>query len=209
MEMILNKENFVDMLNSSCQLIDKNIDKLGNIDAKFGDGDHGVTMSKISNIIKKCINNWENESVYEFFENMGEEIMDVNGGSAGPLYGTFFQGLGEGIENSEEIDNKVFKKMILSSLENMQMITKAKVGDKTMMDTLIPAAECAKKSSLELPECITEIADAACRGAEKSKEFPSKFGRARFFKDETIGYMDAGAMSLSLIFMGFNEGIKK
>jgi len=206
--MTLNKENFVDMLNSSCRLIDRNIDVLGKIDAKFGDGDHGVTMSKISGIIKKCINNWENESVYQFFDNMGEEIMNVNGGSAGPLYGTFFQGLGEGAEDVKEIDNKVFKKMILSSLENMQIITKAKVGDKTMMDTLIPAAECAKKSCLELPDCIEEIVDAACQGAENSKNFPSKFGRARFFKDETIGYMDAGAMSLSLIFQGFSQGIK-
>ena len=207
--MILNKENFVNMLNSSCHLLDENLDELGKIDAKFGDGDHGVTMSKISAIIKKCINNWKNESVYQFFDNMGEEIMDVNGGSAGPLYGTFFQGLGEGAEDAEEIDNKVFKKMILSSLENMQMITKAKVGDKTMMDTLIPAAECAKESCSELPDCIKEIVNAACQGAENSKNYPSKFGRARFFKDETIGYMDAGAMSLSLIFKGFSEGIKK
>lgn len=206
--MTLNKENFVDMLNSSCRLIDRNIDVLGKIDAKFGDGDHGVTMSKISGIIKKCINNWGSESVYQFFDNMGEEIMNVNGGSAGPLYGTFFQGLGEGAEDVKEIDNKVFKKMILSSLENMQIITKAKVGDKTMMDTLIPAAECAKKSCLELPDCIEEIVDAACQGAENSKNFSSKFGRARFFKDETIGYMDAGAMSLSLIFQGFSQGIK-
>ena len=45
--MTLNKENFVDMLNSSCHLIDKNIDELGKIDAKFGDGDHGITLSLI------------------------------------------------------------------------------------------------------------------------------------------------------------------
>jgi dihydroxyacetone kinase-like protein len=205
--MVLNKTIFKNMLIASSELLDKNIDELSKIDAKFGDGDHGMTMAKISELIKKSVEEWNDMTVYEFFDNLGEKIMNVNGGSAGPLYGTFFSGLGEGAEDKDIIDIKVFKEMIISSLENMQMITKAKVGDKTMMDTLIPVAELAKNSTDSM-EFFKEMSEVATKGAENSKNFPSKFGRARFFKDETIGFMDAGALSLSLIFNGFYEGIK-
>ncbi|MEG1254829.1 dihydroxyacetone kinase subunit L [Clostridium sp.] len=205
--MILNIEDFKRMFLKSCELLEDNVDTLSEIDSKFGDGDHGVTIGKISGVIRESIVNHNEDSIKGFLEIMGDKIMNVNGGSAGPLWGTFIVGLSEGIEEEKEINEENLKDMLLASLINMQLITKAKVGDKTMMDVLIPVVNGARYSKEKLPELLRDIAASAAKGAEDSKNYVAKFGRARFYKEQTLGYMDAGAMSLSLLFKGWAEAL--
>ena len=143
------------------------------------------------------------------FESLGKDIMNVNGGSAGPLYGTIIAGFGEGLEGVEEADEAAIKAMFASGLENIEYISTAKVGDKTLMDTLIPACERAQSSDSLLPQLLEDIADAAYQGAEHSKECQAKFGRARFHKEATIGTMDAGAYSLYCLIKGFSNTFNK
>ncbi len=64
---------------------------LSEIDSKFGDGDHGVTVGKIADAIEREVAAWRGDdgtSMHDFLENLGDAIMAVGGGSAGPLYGT-------------------------------------------------------------------------------------------------------------------------
>lgn len=204
--MILTKKDFLKMLTSVSDALDEKIDEFSDIDSKFGDGDHGVTVAKISKAIReKAINSPEDESIEAMFLSLSKDIMNVNGGSAGPLYGTIVEGFGEGLEGIENVDEAAIKAMFAGGLESIQCISTAKVGDKTLMDTLIPACERAANSDLPLPQLLEDIAVAAYEGAEYSKQCQAKFGRARFHKEATIGTMDAGAYSLYCLIKGLSN----
>ncbi|MBQ2038310.1 MAG: DAK2 domain-containing protein, partial [Thermoguttaceae bacterium] len=95
-------------------------------------------------------------------------------------------------------------------LAMMQTMTSAQVGDKTMMDAMIPAIDAMKSAVAEnadvtLHEVFQKAADAAKAGAEKTSEYVAKFGRARNLGERSKGSQDAGATSLALIFQAFAD----
>ncbi|MEG0547776.1 MAG: dihydroxyacetone kinase subunit L [Coprobacillus sp.] len=184
---------------------------LTEIDAKFGDGDHGITIEKIAHILTKESTEWveSDRPLKSLFEVIGSGVTNVNGGSAGPLYGTYFGGLGENLGDEVDTDAILLKKILKSGLTELQYLSTAKVGDKTMMDTLIPATEAALKAPDDIEAIITAAKDAAIEGSEASKNFISKFGRARSYKEKTIGTPDAGAQSCTYIFIGLYNALKK
>ena len=207
---VLLKKDFICMLIGASNALDEKINEFTEIDSKFGDGDHGVTMGRISKVIRtKAESSADDETVSEMLLSLSKDVMNVNGGSAGPLYGTIFEGFSEGLEEVGDADEKAIKSMFTGALENIRFITNAKVGDKTLMDTLIPACEKAESSNSPLPKLLEDIADAAYQGAEYSKQCQAKFGRAKFYKEETIGTMDVGAYSLYCLIRGFSNSINK
>lgn len=105
------------------------------------------------------------------------------------------------------MDADEFKEIFKQGYEALAELSRAKVGDKTMMDTLIPAVEAIQNTQGEIPEILKAGVDAAVAGAEKSKEFVSKFGRAKSYKEQTIGTPDAGAVSMKYFFVGLNKGL--
>lgn len=90
--MNIDKQVLSEMLSSAAESFIAHSDELSEIDSKFGDGDHGITVKKIGNLIEEKVESWETETFGEFFEDLGMAIMGVNGGSAGPLYGTLIGG---------------------------------------------------------------------------------------------------------------------
>ena len=205
--MNIDKQVLAEMLSSAAESFIAHSDELSEIDSKFGDGDHGITVKKIGNLIEEKVESWETETFGEFFEDLGMAIMGVNGGSAGPLYGTLIGGLGVDLTDEIEIDAELLKEMFASCLSEMEDITTAKVGDKTMMDALIPAVEAAQEAEDSIPAILRAAAEAARRGAKESEKFVSKFGRAKSYKEQTIGTPDAGAMSTALFFEGFAKPV--
>ncbi len=194
------------MLVSASSALNENIDEFSKIDSLFGDGDHGVTMERISKEIAATAK-MEFGSISDMFRDLGRRIMNVNGGSAGPLYGIVFDGFADGLEGFSVVGREEMKAMFAGALEGFSMVSKAKEGDKTMMDVLILACRKADECRKELPGYLQEIAEAAREGAERTKDFQAKFGRARFHKDATIGTMDAGACSLATMISGFAAGL--
>ncbi len=195
------------MLDGAAGLLLEHADRLSEIDSRFGDGDHGITMSKIARLIREEIPSWGERSIQTFLDDLGTAVMEVRGGSAGPLYGTLISGLGASLgEEENELDADGIRRMFTGCLREMQDVTKAKVGDKTMMDALIPAVEAASRTAGEAGEILEAAAAAAEAGAKASEGFPSRFGRARSYKEKTIGTPDAGAVSTALFFRGMADG---
>lgn len=207
---MIDKFKLSQMLKQSAVLWLQNCDELSVIDSKYGDGDHGITMKKIAFLLDESLPLLNEMDMYDYFEELGRRIMGASGGSAGPLYGTMIGGLGLPLKGRMAIDAAVFKEMLQSSLQEMQDITTAKVGDKTMMDSLIPAVQAVTATEDEpsphLSELLRIMSQAAMEGAEKSKDYVSKFGRAKSYKEATIGTPDAGAVSTSLFLQGLYEG---
>lgn len=208
--MKLSREDLKKMFLTSCKLLKENASELSEIDSKFGDGDHGITIVKIANAIENDIENWdENKSIKDFLDDLGMSIMGVNGGSAYPLWGSLISGLSEGVpENANELDENMVKAMFTASLSEMNDVSGAKIGDKTMMDTFIPAVKTIENSSSDMKKLFEEAAVAANQGCEDTKNYISKYGRAKSYKEKTLGFKDAGAVSLNLLFQGFAESFK-
>lgn len=198
------------MLKQSASLWLENYDELSAIDSKFGNGDHGITIKKIASLLEDSLFLLNEMDMYDYFEELGGRIMGINGGSAGLLYGTMIAGLGLPLRGKTIIDTDTFREMMQSSLQAMQEITSARVGDKTMMDSLIPAVlmvvAMAGGRSPQFSELLRIMSKAAVGGAEKSKEYVSKFGRAKNYQEATIGTADAGAVSTALFLRGLYEG---
>lgn len=194
------------MLASASSALNEKLNEFSRIDSLFGDGDHGVTMERISREIAAA-SAMEVASISEMMRSLGRNIMNVNGGSAGPLYGMVFDGFADALEGVTVVGRDEMKAMFAGALESFSMVSKAKEGDKTMMDVLIAACRAAEECQKELPDFLHEVAEAAREGAERTKNYQAKFGRARFHKEATIGTMDAGACSLAAMISGFAAGL--
>ena len=133
-------------------------------------------------------------------------VMSLNGGSAVPLWNTWLDGMQEDAPEGEEIDIPGIQAIFAKAFEEIDDMSGAKVGDKTMMDALIPASEAiAAYSGTSEEELFAAAARAAADGAEASKQFVSKFGRAKSYGAKTIGTPDAGAVSMSCFFQGLAQ----
>ena len=206
--MLLAKPEIIQMFKKIAQLWNENKDYLSQIDSRFGDGDHGITIGKIASLMEKSIEGWEDDDMETFIEDLGDNTMEIGGGSAGPLYGTMIGGLSGPLEGNRPIDAKILKEMFTECLSAMEDITTAGIGDKTMMDALIPAVDAAQKAQDDIMAILEAAKEAAVRGAKESEQYVSKYGRARSYKEQTIGTPDAGAVSTSLFFAGLCDGLK-
>jgi dihydroxyacetone kinase-like protein len=205
---MITKQQIITIFENAAGEIIKAKNELTAIDAKFGDADHGITMEKIGNAIISALDKHKtgaSSGIKTLFGDCAAEIMKINGGSAVPLWNTFFEGFKNGTDDTQEISVDDFKKMFQSALDELSGITKAKVGDKTMMDALIPAVEAITASTADNLAGVTkEGVVAAKKGAQASADMISKFGRAKSYKEQTIGTPDAGAMSMMYFFIGLS-----
>ncbi|MDR3230727.1 MAG: dihydroxyacetone kinase subunit L [Synergistaceae bacterium] len=204
--MLLVKDSFSSMFRSVALLWQNNTARLGEIDSRFGDGDHGVTIGKMAALILSRLDEWRDESIRSFIENLGSGFMEIGGGSAGPLYGTLVGGFAEALSGETEVDAATLKAMFAAGRDALFDITKARVGDKTMMDALIPAVEAAQQAENDVLSVLRASASAADQGVRDTENMVSKFGRARSYGDKTLGTPDVGAVSTALLFEGLSQG---
>ena len=198
----MTKAEFAARLKNACASVQAAEAELTEIDSRFGDADHGLTMTKISKAISEAVDRSEG-GVQAMLDEAAMAVMGLNGGSAVPLWNTWLDGMQEAAPEGEEIDIPGLQAVFAKGLEELDDMSGAKVGDKTMMDALIPASQAiAAYSGSDEAELFAAAAQAAAAGAEASKNFVSKFGRAKSYGEKTIGTPDAGAMSMSRFFQG-------
>ena len=199
---MLTKAEFAQRLKNACLSVIAAEAELTEIDAKFGDADHGFTMAKVCNAIIAAVDEADG-GIQTILDDAAMAVMAINGGSAVPLWNTWLDGMQEGALEAEEVDVSGIKAIFAKAFEELDEMSGAKVGDKTMMDALIPASEAiAAYEGDSEAELFTLAAAAAAAGAENSRNFPSKFGRAKSYGTKTIGTPDAGAMSMAKFFEG-------
>lgn len=175
--------------------------ELTEIDSHFGDADHGLTMVKIANAIEGAVAEADG-GIQEMLDDAAMAVMVLNGGSAVPLWNTWLDALQEAAPEGDTADAAQLKAMFASALEDLSDMSGAKVGDKTMMDAFIPACEAIAACEGDEAALFDAAAQAAEAGAENTKNFASKFGRAKSYGDKTIGTPDAGAVSMARFFKG-------
>jgi phosphoenolpyruvate---glycerone phosphotransferase subunit DhaL len=182
-------------------VIEANKAYLSEVDGAIGDGDHGVNMAKGFQLIKKRLGDSE-VNVSDGFALIGKTLLTDIGGSMGPLYGTFFIQMSLTIRDKDPLDPKVFGEMLAAGIEGVADIGEAQVGDKTLMDALVPSLESyrtALAGGASFASALGEMALGADRGRDSTKDLVAKLGRAARLGERSRGILDAGATSCALI----------
>jgi dihydroxyacetone kinase-like protein len=201
----MTKTEFAARLQQACASVTAAEQELTEIDSKFGDADHGLTMTKIAGAIAGAVAESDG-GIQSMLDDAAMAVMVLNGGSAVPLWNTWLDGMQENAPDGDEIDTAGLQAIFARALETLNEMSGAQVGDKTMMDALIPASEAiAAYTGNDEQELFAAAAEAATRGAEASKQFVSKFGRAKSYGTQTIGTPDAGATSMAYFFRGLAQ----
>jgi dihydroxyacetone kinase-like protein len=183
---------------------------LSEIDGKIGDGDHGVNMATGFGMAAERIKGTD-MSLAEALDTLGTVLMTEIGGSMGPLYGVMFTQFAETIEKSDAIDAAAFSSMLHNGLDGIQAIGSAKVGDKTLLDTLVPAItafDTAIGSGKSFAEALHALVAAAEAGRDSTRDLVAKVGRASRLGERSLGVLDAGATSCALILTSLAEGVE-
>ena len=136
----MTRAEFAARLKNACAAVTAAEAELTEIDSKFGDADHGLTMAKSAGAISEAVDAAEG-GIQSMLDDAAMAVMTLNGGSAVPLWNTWLDGLQEEAPEGEEIDVAGLKAIFAKALEELEDMSGAKVGDKTMRDALIPASE--------------------------------------------------------------------
>lgn len=174
---------------------------------RCGDGDFGMSIAKGFRQLKKDWDSRKKGDVGEFLISCSEVIMEYCGGASGPIWGSAFRYAGKAVKGKKEIDLADLAAIFQAAVEGVQETGRksfgkgAVVGDKTLIDALVPAADtltAAAKEGMKMKAAMKKAAAAAVEGADKTKFIQAKMGRAGVTDSE--GYPDAGAYGLGVIF---------
>lgn len=176
-------------------------DYLVDLDRAIGDGDHGENMDRGFKAALEALGQAQPGSVAEVLKTVAKTLMSTVGGAAGPLYGTAFlrasKAAGDG-----ELDGVGAAAVIAGALEGIQARGKATTGEKTMVDAWTPALEAARaaaESGSDATAVFEAAATAAEAGAAATEPMRATKGRASYLGERSIGHLDPGAVSTSLI----------
>lgn len=201
------KDTMAAMLMAAASNIEKEHENLSALDAATGDGDHGTTILRTMKAVQTAIGEAGEMTLVEMLKDVAMKIMMCDGGSVSPLLGSWFMGMASAV-TTDELSGEQTAAMFDAGLNGFFGISKAAIGDKTMMDSLRPATETLSaelKGGADLATAFAAAAEAADKGRESTKDFVAKFGRARTMGKRAIGHYDAGATSIAWIFKGFAE----
>ena len=212
-EGVLEQLNVEDTRNMLLYVADKiiaNKPYLTEVDSAIGDGDHGIGMAGGMQKAKKKLLKMENErNAYQVFETAGQAMLMSMGGASGVIFGSLYLAGAKGMEAKDILTAQDIAEMEEKSLIAIQKRGGARLGDKTMVDALSPAVDALKEHAQEgLLEMMKAAEEAARQGVENTKQYIAKYGRAKSLLERAIGYQDAGATSVYLIFQGMREFIE-
>ena len=182
-----------------CDAIHEKAAYLSEVDGETGDGDHGINMNKGFLMAKERIS--DDMSLTEALGTIGDTLVKDIGGSMGPIYGTFFETLADGL-NVPEFDAIDLKETFGNVVDALKDLAGAKEGDKTLIDTAAPAARAfaaALDEGKSLGEALDALATGAADGLESTRGMQAKIGRAARLGERSIGHLDAGATSCDII----------
>lgn len=191
------------------QAIQDNKQYLSDIDGAIGDGDHGINMNKGFTLCREALDKQSGDFAYGL-KTLGKILMMKIGGSMGPLYGKFFISIGKTVDGKEYITKEDFGAALRAALEAIKAISPAQVGDKTLMDVLIPseAAFAAASEDAGFAACLDSMSAAAVAGRDSTVDMVAKLGRSSRLGERSRGVMDAGAASCCLILCTMADAIK-
>ncbi|NQD68412.1 dihydroxyacetone kinase subunit DhaK [Bacillus haikouensis] len=213
-------ENIIYLADKMSDIIIKNEVPFCELDSHAGDGDFGMSVSKGFKQLKrewKDILSQDNLTIGRFLDASSMVIMEYCGGASGPIWGSAFRAAGKSVADRMELNVKEFADMLQAAVKGIQNTGErsfgrgAEVGDKTLVDALVPCADSWSESASagdDFKTAFEKGAAAAVEGAEKTKDIVARMGRAGTVGERSLGHPDAGAYALGVIFTELSESLK-
>ena len=169
--------------------------------AAGGDGDHGTAIVTAFNAMAKA----DGADFKGYLKALSDALQAEACGSTSTLYGAWLQGMSDAApEGAAELDDAALAAMFKGGLDEIGFTTRARVGDKTLMDALIPATDALVAAAGQgASAMLGKAAEGAAQGSEATCAMRAKFGRAKNLGDRSIGPRDAGSASMACIFAAF------
>lgn len=204
----LNTQDMIKIVDQMADVIIENEVYFCELDSVAGDGDFGMSVAKGFNQLKKEWDSLSKDNMGSFLKDCGMIITEYCGGASGPIWGSAFRGAAKATKNLEEVTLQEFAEMMQAAVDAIQKRGNAQLGDKTLLDALIPTTEALKTAAshdLTFKEALEKGAQAAVDGAEKTKSMVASRGRASYVGERSLEHPDAGAMALGVIFTAISE----
>lgn len=171
-------------------------EELCKLDSFVGDGDHGISIRKGFGRVLESMNE-PLDTVEDVFTKCGDAVLDSMGGAIGPIFASVFMGFAMASEGKESLTISDWKKNFEKALEVVMTTGGAKPGDRTLVDTLNAAAEGFVEGDGKTNDEVWDtVKKRAWEGAQSTKNMQAHKGRARYLAEKSIGYVDAGSMSM-------------
>lgn len=202
-------ENVIYMVDKMSESIIENEVPFCEMDSHAGDGDFGMSVAKGFRELKKEWNHViKNQSIGGFLMDSSMVIMEHCGGASGPIWGSAFRAAGLWAGDRKELTLSEFAEMMQAAVKGIQETGErsfgrgAVVGDKTLIDALVPCADTLSRmaSTKDVKAALEEGAKAAVEGAKATEKIVARMGRAGAVGERSLGYPDAGAYGLGVIF---------
>lgn len=199
MDLKLSYNDIVSILLKMTNDMKEHIEELRELDAASGDGDLGVTVELGSNAMADYLNAPDEKDIGRMLAKLGMNANKANPSTFGTLLASAFMGAGKAVQSKAEIGVQDIVSMGFGAIDGIKKRGKAEVGDKTMLDALVPAVETFKKCIDEGNDVVTSLnksAAAANTGMMATADMKAKFGRASYRPDSCIGIRDGGATAM-------------
>jgi phosphoenolpyruvate---glycerone phosphotransferase subunit DhaL len=180
----------------------ENREYLTQLDSAIGDADHGINMNRGMQAVLGKMDAGGQADVGALLKTVGMTLVSTVGGAGGPLYGTLFLQMGSSAAGRSELSADDWAAALAAGVAGVQRRGKAEVGDKTMIDALVPAVEAVKSALAEgsdLDEALRRSAEAAREGMTATIPLVARKGRASYLGERSANHQDPGATSSWLL----------
>jgi len=182
------------LIKTVAERVIQHTDELVALDQAIGDGDHGLNMRRGFEAVLADLDKFSTLPFGESLKGVGMALVMKVGGASGPLYGTLFMALGKALP--AQADRASLAQAFAAAVDAVKARGKSDVGQKTMIDVLVPVLSVLQDTAGDLPARVCSIAQAA---ASATIPVRAQRGRASFLGERSIGHMDPGARSASLM----------
>lgn len=200
--MTISRDAIIEWIKAYAEVIAANKDYLTQLDSDIGDGDHGANMHRGFQTVLTKLPGVADKDIATVFKTVGMTLISTVGGASGPLYGTFFLQMGTASAGKNELTADDWRAALQAAIDGVIMRGKAALGDKTMVDTLVPALESLKAALAKgdsLPAALQASAEAAEQGMLSTIPIVARKGRASYLGERSANHQDPGATSSRML----------
>lgn len=197
------KDQVIGTIASMCDIVIENEVPFCELDSAAGDGDFGMSLAKGFKVVKAEWDQHSRDDIGAFLKDCGMIITEHCGGASGPIWGSAFRAMGKSAQGKETLNLVELGEMVQAAIDAVQKRGGAKLGDKTLLDALIPAVDSIKASAAAgetFAVALPKGAAAAVQGGENTKLIAATKGRASYVGDRSISFPDAGATAIGIIY---------
>lgn len=180
------------------------------LDTAVGDGDHGITIARGYQSVADKISLDETAAPEAFFREAGEVMAASMGGAIGPIYGIFYEEMAKSFAGRSDMDTPLLAAGMNRAADKIMALCQVKPGDKTVVDAMIPAVKALLNAGdMAFQEALFQSLCQAEAGRDATIGMMARKGRARFLRERSVGYIDAGASSFALWLKELYEAVKE